>query len=395
MTDQRAARWRPFGTTIFTEITRLAREHGAVNLGQGFPDEDGPAFIKDAAARAMHEHANQYAPMPGLPELSEAVAAWEAGSLGRRADAASEVTITPGCTGALAAAVLGLVNPGDEVILFEPYYDSYRACVAMAGATPRFVRLRPSGPGGSFAFDERELRDAFGPQTRAIIVNSPHNPTGKVFTPGELGVIASLCLEHGVVAISDEVYERLVYEGRHVSIASLPGMAGHTVLCSSFGKTFSLTGWKIGWTVAAPALTAGVRAAHQFLTFAVATPLQRAAAAALASPEGLAWVDALRVRYGENRAWLSRELAGLGFVVHPAPAGYFVMADAGALARRLGVPNDLDLCRRMIADAGVAAIPPSVFYADGVGDGVRARFAFCKRREVLEGAVERLRRWLG
>lgn len=395
-TDQRAARWRPFGTTIFAEMSALAREHDAVNLSQGFPDEDGPAVVKDAAVRAIREEPNQYAPMPGVPALTGAIAAHTGRVIGRSVDAAREVTVTDGCTEALAATFLGLFEPGDEVVLFEPFYDSYRACCAMAGAVPRFVRLRPEGPGGRFGFDEAELRAAFTEKTRAILVNSPHNPTGRVFGREELELIAGICRERGVLAITDEVYEHLIYDGGgHVSLASLDGMAERTVVLSSLGKTFSLTGWKIGWAVAPPALTAGVRAAHQFLTYAVATPLQHAAAVALTDPEAAAWVEGLRARYRVNRDWLSGELARLGFGVHPAEAGYFVMADHAAVSDKMGIADDVEFCRRMTAEAGVAAIPPSAFYSNPADGRAFVRFAFCKREAVLREAARRLEAWIG
>lgn len=387
---------QPFGTTIFTTMTRLAVEHGAVNLAQGFPDFEGPAFIKDAAARAMRDEHNQYAPMPGLPALRKAIARRSATLMGRAIDSDAEVTVTAGCTEAIAAAIFGLCNPGDEVVLFEPFYDSYRACVAMAGATARFVALRPRGPGafgsGAFGFDPDELRAALGPRTRAVLVNSPHNPTGKVFDAAELGLIAECCRGHNAIAIADEVYERLVFDPArtpHVPIATLPGMMERTVSLSSVGKTFSLTGWKIGWAVAPPDLTAAVRAAHQFLTFAVATPLQWGAAAAL-EREGEC-VAPLVADLSARRDELAGALADLGFVVHPPDGTYFILADHSAVSRRLGVEGDAALCRALIERAKVAAIPPSVFYDRPDLGRSLVRFAFCKRAETIREAVARLR----
>ncbi|MFG0283459.1 MAG: aminotransferase class I/II-fold pyridoxal phosphate-dependent enzyme, partial [Phycisphaerales bacterium JB039] len=273
-----ADRLRPFGVTIFAEMTRLAVEHGAVNLSQGFPDFDGPDFVKQALADAMNAGHNQYAPLGGIPALQQAIADWHAAAWAGGApavDPAACVTVTSGCTEAIPATMLGLLNPGHEIIIFEPFYDSYRACVAMAGATPRFVTLRPQAD-GAFAFDPDELRAAITPRTRAILVNTPHNPTGKVYTRDELQFIADLCIERDVIAITDEVYERLVFEPDlpHIRMASLPHMGERTVTLSSLGKTFSFTGWKIGWAVAPPDLSKGVRAAHQFLTYAVSTPAQ-------------------------------------------------------------------------------------------------------------------------
>lgn len=399
-----AARLAPFGTTIFTEMTRLAIQHSAVNLAQGFPDFDGPAFIKQAAKEAIDAGWNQYARMSGVPELSRAIADSWARDTGAAVDPDAWVTVTSGCTEAIAAAMLGLVNPGDEVILFEPFYDSYRACVAMAGGVARFVTLRPpaarEAPGGAaaqFSFDPDELRRAFTSKTRAILVNTPHNPTGKVFTREELELIARLCAEHDVIAITDEVYERLTFEPSlpHLRLATLPGMAERTVTCSSLGKTFSLTGWKIGWTIAPPTLTAGVRSAHQFLTFATATPLQHAAAMAVApGGPGDAAAAELAAELKGARDYLCGALRELGFGV-TVPAGtYFVLADYTAVGERLGLRDDVAFCRHLTAEVGVAAIPPSAFYSDPARGRSLVRFAFCKRRATLEEAVERLRRGL-
>lgn len=408
-----AERFRPFGTTIFTEMTLLAQKHGAVNLAQGFPDFDGPEFVKRAAHEAMSAGQNQYARMFGLPVLNRAIAgAWQRAT-GQTVDPDTQVTVTSGCTEAIAAAMLGLVNPGDEVILFEPFYDSYRASVAMAGGVPRMVALRPGSGGagsGGFEFDEAELRAAFTARTRAILVNTPHNPTGKVFSREELGVIAGLCQKHGVIALTDEVYERLTFEADmpHVSLATLPGMAERTLTMSSLGKTYSLTGWKIGWTIGTPELTRAVRAAHQFLTFATATPLQIGAAAALSEPAGEVYVRSLVDDLRATRALLSERLARLGFVVHKPAGAYFVMADwtqvpaGGAIpgtgaGARLGevFADDAAFCRYMTEHAGVAAIPPSAFYERKELGRSMARFAFCKKRETVQMGVERLEAWLG
>lgn len=378
----------PFGTTIFTTMSRLALEHGAVNLSQGFPDFDGPEFVKEAAIEALRAGHNQYAPMAGLPSLRQAIAErWKAAT-GLEADPDACVTVTSGCTEAIAAALLGLLNPGDEVVLFEPYYDSYRACVAMAGGAARFVTLRASAGTRGFHFDPDELRAAFTSRTRAILLNTPHNPTGKVFTRDELKTIADLCVAHGVVAITDEVYERLVYEPGlpHVSLATMPGMAERTITLSSLGKTFSMTGWKIGWAIASPGLSNAVRAAHQFLTFATSTPMQHAAAAALT--RGDEYVASLVAQYRESRDYLGKALAELGFVVHPSDGTYFIMADHS----HLGFRDDVEFCMHLTKEVGVAAIPPSAFYSRPELGRTLARFAYCKKRETLERAVERLGR---
>jgi len=377
-----ADRLKPFGTTIFAEMSALAKEHGAINLSQGFPDFDGPAHVKQAAIDAVNAGHNQYARMFGEPVLNEAIAEWFERSSGLSVDPDQEITVTAGCTEAIAATLIGLVNPGDEVILFEPYYDSYRACVAMAGATARFVPLRAPG----WSFDEAELRAAFTDKTRAILVNTPHNPTGKVFTREELGLIASLCEKHDVIAVADEVYERLVFEGEHVCLASLAGMRERTVTLSSLGKTFSLTGWKIGWAVAPANLTAGIRSAHQFLTFAVSTPMQHAAAAALRSGED--YFDGFVRDYRARRDLLCGALTEIGFSLAPPAGTYFVMADHSAF----GIGDDVAFCKHLAAEIGVAAIPPSAFYEDAESGKPLVRFAFCKEMATLEAAIERLKR---
>ena len=391
-----AARLQPFGTTIFTEMTALANKHGAVNLAQGFPDFDGPEAAKAAAKSAIDAGEAQYARMSGVPKLNQAVAGAFSRRTGVPVDPDAHVTITSGCTEAIAATFLGLINPGDEVILFEPFYDSYRACVAMAGATPRFVTMRPGigvgvGVGGKgFGFDPAELRRAFTDKTRAILVNTPHNPTGKVFTRAELELIAGLCRDLKVLAITDEVYEHLTYGAEHVSLASLPGMFDRTVTLSSVGKSFSLTGWKIGWAIAPPALTAGVRAAHQFLTFATATPLQHGAAAIIANPGSAVreYVELFR----RNRDVLSSALRELGFRVYDAEGTYFIMADHSDVSSRLGVSGDRALCTALIERFGVAAIPPSVFYENQEHGRSLVRFAYCKKAATIDEAIRRLDR---
>lgn len=384
-------RLRPFGTTIFAEMTALATRHQAINLAQGFPDFDGPETAKAAARLAIEQGHAQYARMIGVPALNQAIADTFSGRTGIALDPDAHVTVTSGCTEAIAAAMLGLINSGDEVILFEPFYDSYRACVALAGATPRFVTLRPPASGaGSFSFDPASLEQAFTPRTRAILVNTPHNPTGKVFTRAELEVIASLCRRHNVVALTDEVYEHLTYDPArpHISLASLEGMFDRTVTLSSLGKSFSLTGWKIGWAIAPPPLTAAVRAAHQFLTFATATPLQHGAAAILREP-GTAVADAVAL-FKRNTRVLSEALTSLGMTVFPVEGAYFLMADHGALGKRLGVSDDRSFCQALIERVKVAAIPPSVFYDTPEHGRSLVRFACCKKASTIDEAVRRL-----
>jgi N-succinyldiaminopimelate aminotransferase len=383
-----ADRFTPFGTTIFAEMTALAQKHGAVNLGQGFPDFDGPLFVKEAAIEAITTKHNQYAPLAGVPELTGVLAELWTRETGVPCDPRTHVTVTAGCTEAIAAALLGLVNPGDEVILFEPYYDSYRAAVAMAGGVPRFVTLKAP----EFGFDRAALAAAFTERTKLILVNTPHNPTGRVFSREELATIAELCVAHDVLALTDEVYERLVFEGEHLRLATFPGMAERTLTMSSLGKTFSLTGWKIGWAIGPEAMTRAVRAAHQFLTFAVSTPLQRAAAVALASPPS--YYDQLRDSFRAKRDALCDALEVIGFEVSRPQGGYFVMADFRSLdLGRLGLPadaSDAQFCKALVEKIGVAAIPPSFFYEHKREGSSMARFAFCKKDETIAEGVRRL-----
>ena len=369
---------RPFGTSIFTEMTALAVRTGAVNLGQGFPDFDAPDFVKEAAVRAIRDGQNQYARPYGIFPLVEAIAAHQARFHALRYDPLEEVTVVAGATEALHAALLGLLEPGDEAILFEPFYDAYRPDLAMAGATWRSVRLELPG----FRLDPAALAAAVGPRTRAIVVNTPHNPTGKVFSRGELEAIADLCLRHDLVAITDEVYEHLAFDAPHLSLAALPGMRERTVVVSSGGKTFGCTGWKIGWACAPRELTAGIRAAHQFVTFTNGTPFQHAIAAALGAEDG--FFAGLLADYRARRDALVAGLAAAGLDVLPVQGTYFALADLGPGA------DDLAFCRTLPERCGVAAIPVSAFYGDE--DPVRrlVRFAFCKRDDTLAEGIRRL-----
>lgn len=376
------ARLQGFGTTIFTEMTRLAIQFGAVNLGQGFPNFDGPDFIKDAAIAAIRAGANQYSRMSGLPELNRAIAAHQQRFYGLSYDPDSEVTVYSGATEAICATLQALCDTGDEVVLFEPFYDSYRASVTMAGAVPKVVTLHAP----DFAYRPEELEAVITPKTRAILLNSPHNPTGKVFTRSELEHIASLCQRFDLIAITDEVYEHLVYEGSHVPLATLPGMRERTVLISSSGKTFSFTGWKVGHTCAPPALSAAIRCAHQFVTFCTATPFQHALAKAFVADD--AFFTGLVAEYRARRDRLCQGLRELGFGVL-APAGaYFVMTDI----RPLGYADDVEFCRMLPEQVGVAAIPPSSFYERPANGRHLVRWAFCKTDDVLDEGLRRLQK---
>ena len=381
-TSEVADRLAPFGSTVFARISRLANEFGAVNLGQGFPDFDGPDHLIRGAMDALEAGPNQYAPTIGLEPLRTAVADRFRARYGLAVDPDAEVTVTAGCTEALAASFMGLVNPGDEVVLFEPFYDSYRACVAMAGGTPRFVPLRWP----DFRFDEADLRAAFSDRTRLVLVNTPHNPTGRVFDTEELTLIAELCRRHDALALTDEVYDDLVYEGTHVPMATIPGMRDRTLTLSSIGKSFSVTGWKVGWAIGPRALTAAVRSAHQFLVFAVPPALQIGAAIGLREPG--TYLDDQRDAMRARRDLLAAALGDLGFAVAPAASGYFLMADHSAF----GDLSDEAFCAKLIEEVGVAAIPPSSFYSHPELGRSLTRFAFCKREATIEEAIRRLGR---
>ncbi|MFD3164974.1 methionine aminotransferase [Herpetosiphon sp. NSE202] len=382
MHPKSANRLAGFDTSIFSEISALATQYQAINLGQGFPDFAGPAFLKDAACSAINADLNQYAPSTGLPTLRAAIArTWE-----RHTKAAvnpeTEITVTSGATEALFATIMALINPGDEVIIFEPYYDAYPPNVLMAGGIPRYVRL--SEP--RWDVDFAQVRAAITPQTKAIILNTPHNPTGKVWSRAELSQLAAIAIEHDLLVFSDEVYDRLVFEDhQHCSIATLPGMWERTVTISSTGKTFSVTGWKIGYAIAPNPLTEAIRRVHQFVTFASATPLQVAAVVGLNAGEP--YERQLLQFYSARRAQLVKALGDAGLYVLPPQGTYFVMADI----RDLGWDNDAEFCRYLISDIGVAAIPPSAFYHDGYQSGM-VRFCFAKKPETIAAAAEKLKR---
>ncbi|MEU8395699.1 pyridoxal phosphate-dependent aminotransferase [Nonomuraea sp. NPDC048892] len=385
MTEPLVTRMRAFGTTIFAEMSALAVQTGSINLGQGFPDTDGPAAMLDRAVQAIGAGANQYPPGPGVLELRQAVSEHRAAHYGLSYDPVGEILVTVGATEAVAATVLALCEPGDEVIAFEPYYDSYAASIALAQARLVPVTLRPSE--GRFTFDPAELRAAVTPRTRAVLVNSPHNPTGTVFTRDELTAIAELCQEHGLIAITDEVYEHLTFDGvEHIPMATLPGMRERTVMISSAGKTFSVTGWKTGWVCAPPELVTAVQTVKQFLTFTANAPWQLAVAYGLRHE--LEWVAALRAGLQDKRDRLMEGLSAAGFSVLRPAGTYFVQTDI----RPLGFSDGLELSRRLPELAGVVAIPTQVFYDRQERGRHFVRFAFCKKDEVIDEAVTRLKR---
>ncbi len=379
-----------FGTTVFSEFSALAQAHRAVNLGQGFPDFDGPDEVREAAVEALRGGLNQYAVSSGSNELRSAIAEHSARFYGMTVDPQTMVTVTSGATEALFDAILALTDPGDEVILFEPFYDGYDAAVKLAGAVPRFVMLRPPDEGHrTWWFDPQELRDAFGPRTRLLVVNTPHNPTGKVYTREELFLIRDLCDAHGVNVLSDEVYEHLLYApARHLRPATIEGLAERTVTVSSAGKSFSFTGWKIGWVIAPPKLRTAVQGVHQFVTFASASPLQAAVATALRLPD--AFFARFAGEYLARRDFLVTALREAGLTAHAPEGTYFAMAELPSEFEG----DDFAFCRWLTREIGVAAIPPSAFYgpAHRVHGQRFARFAFCKRDDTLRQAAERLRR---
>ncbi|MBP0935402.1 pyridoxal phosphate-dependent aminotransferase [Streptomyces sp. KCTC 0041BP] len=372
-----------FGTTIFAEMSALAARTGSINLGQGFPDTDGPAEIAEAASRAVLAGlGNQYPPGAGVPELRTAIAAHQQRFYGLSYDPDTEVLVTAGATEAIAAALLALLEPGDEVIALEPFYDSYAACIAMAGAVRVPLTLRAP----DFRPDLDALRDAITPRTRLLLLNTPHNPTGTVLTPAELAGIAELAVRHDLLVITDEVYEHLVFEGSHTPLASLPGMRERTVTISSAGKTYSFTGWKVGWITSTPELVTAVRSVKQFLTYVSSGPFQYAVAEALSLPDS--YYEGLRADLAAKRDLLSDGLAAAGFQVYRPQGTYFVTTDIAPL----GESDGIAFCRALPERCGVVAIPNQVFYDDKSAGATQVRWAFCKKTEVLREAVDRLRR---
>ena len=373
-------RLQGFGTTIFAQMSALAVKTGAVNLGQGFPDTDGPIEVSEAAIQAIRDGHNQYPPVPGIPSLRLAVSEHRARFRGQRFDPDSEVLITAGATEALAAAMLSLTGPDDEVVTFEPYYDSYAAGIAMSGAQRRVVTLRAP----DFTFDPDELAAAFTAKTKVLLLNTPHNPTGKVFTRDELTLIAGLCIEHDVVAVVDEVYEHLVFDGEHIPLATLPGMAERTLTVSSAGKIFSFTGWKIGWACGPEPLVTAVRTAKQFLTFVNGAPFQHAIAVGLRLGDD--FFDGYTAEMTAKRTRLCDGLEAAGFDVLRPQGTYFATCDITPL----GGTDGVEFCLALPQRVGVVAVPSQVFY-DNTDAGRRlVRFAFCKKDSVLDEAIDRL-----
>jgi aspartate/methionine/tyrosine aminotransferase len=375
-----------FTESVIREMNRVAVQHGAVSLAQGFPDFPCPPELKRAVAEAVDADINQYAITWGSKPLRDAIAATTPrhfpgfGTI----DPETQITVTCGATEAMIAAMLGLLDPGDEVVVFEPYYENYGPDAILSGATPRYVTLHEP----DWAIDPDELRAAFGSRTRGIVVNSPHNPTGKVFARDELELIADLCIEHDVIAFTDDIYEHLVFAGEHIPLATLPGMAERTVSIHSMSKTYSVTGWRIGWTIASPTLSVGIRRVHDFLTVGAAAPLQAAAVTALGFPDS--YYAELVAGYRARRDVLVPALRSAGFRVHEPDGAYYVMTDIGDLAGP--EEDDVAFAHRLIRDPGVAAVPGSSFFSRPELGRTKLRFAFPKRIETLQAAAERLAR---
>jgi aspartate/methionine/tyrosine aminotransferase len=372
-----------FTESVIREMTRLAHLHGAVNLSQGFPDFPAPAEVKEAARRAIEGDINQYAITWGARSLRQAIARKFERLYGVAVDPEREVTVTCGSTEAMIATLLAILNPGDEVVVFEPFYENYGPDAILSGAAPRFVRLRPPG----WTFDPDELARAFSDRTRAVIVNTPNNPTGKVLTRAELEAIAEQCRRHDAIAVTDEIYEHILYDGAvHVPMATLPGMAERTVTINGMSKTYSVTGWRVGWTIAPPALTDAIRKVHDFLTVGAASPLQEAGALALELPAS--YYASLAEGYARRRDRILPMLERAGLRVYRPAGAYYVMTEIGGL----GWDDDVAFARHLVEEIGVAVVPGSSFY-DDPGDGRgQVRFAFCKKDETLDEAERRLAR---
>jgi aminotransferase len=372
-----------FTESVIREMTRLAQLHGAVNLSQGFPDFPAPAEVKEAARRAIDADINQYAITWGARSLRQAIARKFERLYGVPVDPERQVTVTCGSTEAMMATLLAILNPGDEVVVFEPFYENYGPDAILSGAVPRFVKLRPP----SWSFDPDELRRAFSPRTRAVIVNTPNNPTGKVLTRDELETIAALCREHDALAVTDEIYEHILYDGAvHVPMASLPGMAERTITINGMSKTYSVTGWRVGWTIAPPVLTDAIRKVHDFLTVGAAAPLQEAGALALDLPAS--YYAGLAEGYARRRDRIVPILERAGFRVYRPAGAYYVMTEIDGL----GWNDDVAFARHLVETVGVAVVPGSSFYNDPADGRRQVRFAFCKKDETLDEAERRLAR---
>jgi aspartate/methionine/tyrosine aminotransferase len=386
-----SAKAEQFTESVIREMTRLALEHQAVNLSQGFPDFAAPAEIKEAARQAIADDINQYAITWGAKALRDAIVEKFERTQGIRVDPEREITICCGSTEAMMSSMMAIINPGDEIVVFEPYYENYGPDAILSGATPRFVKLRPP----DWSYDERELAAAFGPRTKAIILNTPNNPTGKVFTRAELEFISSLCVRWNAFCITDEIYEHILYDGaEHISMAQIDGMRDRTIVINGMSKTYSVTGWRVGWAIAPAKATAAIRKVHDFLTVGAAAPLQQAGAIALKSPE--AYYQNLAKSYHEKRERLLKILTGAGFTVFKPRGAYYIMTDIsgfdfnGSGRGTEKTTNDVAFAKFLVQKVGVAVVPGSSFYGSPADGSSQVRFTFCKKESTLAAAEERL-----
>jgi aspartate/methionine/tyrosine aminotransferase len=378
-----SAKAEQFTESVIREMTRLAMKHGAVNLSQGFPDFAAPAEIKEAARQAIADDINQYAITWGAKPLRDAIVEKFERTQGVRYDPEREITICCGSTEAMMSTMLAIINPGDEIVVFEPFYENYGPDAILSGATPRFVKLSPP----DWTFDERELSAAFGPHTKAIILNTPNNPTGKVFSRTELEFIRDLCVRWNAYCITDEIYEHILYDGaEHISMARIDGMRDHTIVINGMSKTYSVTGWRVGWALAPAEATQSIRKVHDFLTVGAAAPLQQAGAIALKSPQ--AYYDKLAKDYSVRRERLLKILISAGFKVYKPLGAYYIMTDISSF----GYPNDVAFAKFLVEKVGVAVVPGSSFYNDARDGATQVRFTFCKKETTLAAAEERLAR---
>src|SRR6266852_2070506 len=392
-----SAKAEQFTESVIREMTRLAMKHNAVNLSQGFPDFAAPEEIKQAARQAITDDINQYAITWGAKPLRDAIVKKFARTQGITVDPEREITVCCGSTEAMMASMMAIINPGDEIVVFEPYYENYGPDAILSGATPRFVKMRPPANENSvWSFDERELAAAFGPHTKAIILNTPNNPTGKVFTRAELEFICDLCVRWNAYCITDEIYEHILYDGtEHITMARIDGMRDRTIVINGMSKTYSVTGWRVGWAIAPPETTQAIRKVHDFLTVGAAAPLQQAGALALDLPQ--TYYDNLAANYAKKRARLLAILEAAGFIVYKPRGAYYIMTDTSrfqlpAAYRDSSVSADVNFARYLVEQIGVACVPGSSFYNDANDGASQVRFTFCKKEETLAAAESRLAR---
>jgi len=390
-----SAKAEKFTESVIREMTRLALKHNAVNLSQGFPDFAAPAEVKEAARQAISDDINQYAITWGAKALRDAIVEKFERTQGIRVDPEREITICCGSTEAMMSAMMAIINPGDEIVVFEPYYENYGPDAILSGATPRFVKMKPPKTENDvWSYDENELAAAFGPKTKAVILNTPNNPTGKVFTRAELEFIRDLCVRWNAYCVTDEIYEHILYDGtEHITMAGIDGMRERTIVINGMSKTYSVTGWRVGWAIAPPETTAAIRKVHDFLTVGAAAPLQQAGAAALKSPQ--AYYDKLAVAYAEKRARLLKILTTAGFTIYRPRGAYYIMTDISAFPdpdpKRFAAPTrDVRFSKYLVEEIGVATVPGSSFYNNPQDGATQVRFTFCKKEQTLAAAEARL-----